>query len=360
MSKRTWILEKILYAVNKFVLLFPIQENKITFVSLEADTLKDDLAMIREQIPAGYEVKEVLFHFRKNDLLHAFGYLINMLRQIWHINRSSLVLINDNNYVISKFKREGVKVVQVWHANGAIKKFGNCLKREYQIANYDYILANSKLWKQPYAEAFGVEEGQVKVLGLPKIDQLYNKQWHKEKEAEFYGKYPQCVDKKIILYAPTFRGNIYKGFEILAFPYEEVIESLGEEYIILYKPHPLVTDRKIAKHKNIIRVDEMDLYELFAVSDLLISDYSSIIFDYAITDKPIVYYVPDLEAYKTGVGCFVEHEDLPGVKCGTGEELVEAIKTSHTCDLGGVREKYFQYHDGNNIKRVMTFIEELM
>ena len=82
----------------------------------------------------------VLTHFEKNILWMNFLYFLNTIKQIFVINTSALGIINDNNYVISNFKRKGVTVLQVWHAAGAIKKFGKVIKREYPIANYDYVI----------------------------------------------------------------------------------------------------------------------------------------------------------------------------------------------------------------------------
>ena len=110
--------------------------------------------------------------FEKTSLWMNFLYFLNTIRQIFVINTSALVIISDNNYVISRFKRKGVKVLQVWHAAGAIKKFGNAIHREYPIANYDQVICNGAYWKKPYSEAFNVSEEHVSVTGMPRLDHL--------------------------------------------------------------------------------------------------------------------------------------------------------------------------------------------
>ena len=85
------------------------------------------------------------------------------------INTSHIVLINDNNYVVSHYKRQVVKVIEVWHATGAIKKFGNAIKRQYPINNYDYVIANSDYWVEPYSLAFSVDKNNVLVTGMPRV-----------------------------------------------------------------------------------------------------------------------------------------------------------------------------------------------
>ena len=93
-----------------------------------------------------------------------------------------------------------------------------------------------------------------------------------------------CVGKKLCLYAPTFRGNIIDGFKIKSFDFEKVESMLSDEYLFLYKFHPLLGDVKVTSSKA-INVNEEDLYTLFTVSDCLISDYSSILFDYSLLNK---------------------------------------------------------------------------
>lgn len=363
MKNKKLILELMLTLVNSFVLLFPIQKNKVTLISLEGKNLKDDLLMIKNELPEEYQVTEVLYHFKKNDLLHSAGYLMNTIRQIWHINRSKLVLINDNNFVISKFKRPGVKVVQVWHANGAIKQFGNCLDRKYQIANYDYVLANSEYWKEPYSKAFGVQPEQIIVTGMPKLDRMLDVELQKHYRDEMVEKYPQCKNKKIVLYAPTFRGNIYEGIRLADINISSIMDELGDDYILLYKLHPLLSGSEISHHPNILDVTQEELYALFAISDTMISDYSSIIFDYSLLKKPIILYAPDLEEYIDTVGCFMEYNTLPGTVCRDERQLINAIQVSTVeSDEHVVKQnnQYITHKDGKNTQRVLELIKSIM
>lgn len=362
MKNKKLILELILTLVNAFVLLFPIKKNKVTFVSLEGTRLKGDLLIIREQLPEEYEVTEVLYHFNKNDIVHSIGYMFNTFRQIWHINRSVVVLINDNNFVISRFKRPGVKVIQVWHANGAIKKFGNYLERKYEIANYDYVLANSEYWKGPYSKAFGVKEEQVVVTGLPQLDRLLDESLLMNCSEQFYKEFPQCRDKKIVLYAPTFRGNIYEGVRPVEINIDKIMDELGEEYILVCKLHPLLAGIELSRHKNVITVPNRELYELFAVSDIMITDYSSIIFDYTLLNKPTILYAPDLDEYRKTIGCMMEYSSLPGIMCQSEPDLVADIKEQiQSFKVKEERdERYIYYDDGNNTNRVIELIISIL
>lgn len=362
MKLKRRILDVILGVINCIVTLFPIKDNQIAFISLESNVLESDLLLLYNALKKEkqYHLVCVLTKFNKNTLWTNFLYMLNTIKQVFYINRSKLVIINDNNYVISRFKRKDVQVLQIWHATGAIKKFGNVIKREYPIANYDYVVANSDYWKEPYSEAFSVAIEQVKVLGMPRVDHLLQDSYIQETRIRLFSKYPMLQDKKIILYAPTFRGNIYQGFKAVDFPGLELVEALGKEYVLLYKHHPLLHELEIAKHPKIYDMFEEDTHDLFTISDYLISDFSSIIFDYSLLQKPMIFFVPDKEEYIEKLGCFVDYETMPGPICKTMEEVKEAILENNSEQVTSFRDCYFTYQDGNNTKRVVEFINEVM
>lgn len=356
------ILNIILTFTNFFVSFIPIKKNRIAFVSLEDNKLKDDFLDIYHHLDSTqYSIKTVLIHYEKKSLWNDFLYLLNCIKQIIVINTSHIVLINDNNYVVSNYKREGVKVIEVWHAAGAIKKFGNAVKRQYPIKNYDYVIANSDYWIKPYSLAFSVDESHVKVTGMPRIDHLFDEHYKEGVKERFFKQYPELKNKKILLYAPTFRGNIYKGFQAIAFDAEKVISSCDENTVLLYKFHPLMQDCHLSENQRIINMNHENTHDLFVVSDALISDFSSIIFDYSILNKPMYFFVPDLKQYMNRLGCFVDYEkEMPGPLCYNENELIHALHLSNQYDIEGFKNKFFKYQDGKNIDRVIEMIHQLI
>lgn len=348
---------------NIFVNFCSLKENQIAFVSLEADHLESDLRLIYDQLARDkkYQLKTVLINYNKKSLINNFLYLLNCLKQIYIINTSHIVLITDNNYVISNFKREGVKVIQVWHATGAIKKFGNAIKREYPIKNYDYVLANSEYWQGPYQEAFNVTKEQIIVTGMPRVDHLVDHDYLTTTKAALLQKYPLLRGKKVILYAPTFRGNIYQGFKSVVFDGKKLLDQLGQDYVMIYKFHPLLLNDAIIDDQRIINLNNEETHDLFTVSDMLISDFSSIIFDYAFLNKPLYFFVPDLDDYLKDLGCFVDYsKTMPGDICYDEIQLAKAISRGSNYDRKSFLRTFFKYQDGNNTKRVVDFIKELM
>lgn len=362
MGLKKLILNIMLRICNVFVKLRPIQKDKIAFVSLESKHLESDLKLIYNALDQKkYRLVSVLTSFEKNSLWMNFLYLINTIKQIFIINTSALVIINDNNYVISKFKRKGVKVLQVWHAAGAIKKFGNVIPREYTIANYDYVLCNGEYWKKPYSEAFGVEENQVIVTGMPRLDCLCDEQFLKKARQELYQRYPELKDKKIILYAPTFRGNIVQGMKKVDMNIRWLIKQLGEDYAFLYKMHPLLKTENLSDDRRIYNMNKENLHSLFSITDVLISDFSSVVFDFSLLNKPIYYYVPDLEEYLGDRGCFLPYQQLMEECMAKNEEqLLELIRNGEKGNEEKLRNAYLDYSDGKNLDRTIMFIEKVM
>lgn len=288
--------------------------------------------------------------------------MLNCIYQLFVINTSGLVILNDNNYVVSNFKREGVKVLQIWHACGAVKKFGNDIERQYPIANYDYILSTSSKWKEPYARSFNVKENQVIPLGMPRTDALFDEKTMDRYKTKILEKFPVLEDKYVILYAPTFRGNIIKGVRYESLDLKYVIEQLPENYIIMSRMHPLLGDIMLGEHERILNVNNEDLNELLAITDCFVSDYSSIIFDFSILERKMIYYAPDLEEYKTTIGLNVDYETLPGKVCGEINQLVRELKNEKYDQyaIQKLKDECFLYQDGKSVERIVQFIDSIM
>ncbi|MEJ8737709.1 CDP-glycerol glycerophosphotransferase family protein [Erysipelotrichaceae bacterium HCN-30851] len=359
--------EKILYVVLCFFKIFlpftKVKKNKILFVSLESDVLEHEFKMLYDELSGkGYELHCSLTKFEMN-ILGSIKYFFTCIHLLFDINTSSLVILDYNNYVVSKFKREGVKVLQLWHASGAIKKFGNAIKRDYLIHNYDYVIANAEAFRQNYAQAFGVKKEQVFITGIPGTDCLYQREYHECNRALMLEKFPIINRKKVVLYAPTFRGRLITGFKDAYMDVDKVQELLGNDYVIMYKMHPLLRKYEISKNPNIICCNEEELYLLFAVTDYLISDYSALIFDFSVLEKPMLFFTPDLDTYKQETGLFLDYEkEIPGPICTHEEEIVELIK-HNDFDMESIskfNKKYHAYSDGKSLDRVLRLIEEIM
>ena len=366
MSLARLVLNMIMGPMYVITLLFPIKSNKIAFISLSSEKLEGDFKIIARKLEEHpeYEVVSVLAKFKRN-LPGCFAYFFALLKQLYHINTSHLVLLDSNNYAVSYFKKKQVKVLQVCHASGAIKKFGNDVKRSYPIKNYDYVLACADIWKPYYASAFGVKEEQVIPIGIPRTDRIFSKKRMKKYQKEIEALYPQILGHKVVLYAPTFRGNVMQDYHYEKIDLKAMKQTLGEAYCIIYKLHPLLREASLDEMNDpmIINANDISIKRLFAVSDYLISDYSSVIFEYSVLGKPVLFYTPDLAQYQEEVGMYLDYEAImPGPICYDEKEL-SAYILADQFDLKRIkqfRNQFFRYRDGKSTKRVMEFIDEIM
>lgn len=356
------ILNIILSIESLFLRLFRIKNNRITFISLESNRLIQDFSLIYNALDKEkYDVRTCLIKHH-HGLLGQFKYFLNCLKQMYYVYTSKLIILNDNNYVVSQFKRKGVLVLQIWHACGAIKKFGNVIDRTYAVSNYDYVLSTSSYWKKPYSQAFSVKEENVLPLGMARNDELFDENKVEEYRNTLLKKYPILKNKKIILYAPTFRGNLYKGFSTVDFDALSLLNQLGEEFVILYKFHPLLGNVQLDSHDRIINMNNEDTHQLFCICNYMISDYSSIVFDYMILEKPMIFYVPDLNEYKKDLGVFVEIQELGLPICFDIQDVYKIINENQF-DIDQIKQCkdiFFQYQDNQSVTRIVSFIDMVM
>lgn len=364
MGLKKLILTILLRILNIFRFCMPLNKHKVTFISLTSNKLEQDFKEVDTllQKEGCYDIHYNLTVF-KQTLWGSFCYMLNCMRQLYEIHTSAIIILNDNNFVVTKFKKPGTIVIQMWHACGAVKKFGNQIVREYPICNYDYVIANSEVWKPVYHEAFGVSEDQVIVTGMPRVDHLSDPISVANYRSAFFQKYPQLHKKRIVLYAPTFRGNIIKGLRYDELDLPHILQEVEEDIVILYKMHPLLKDVQLPKHPRLVNVNEEDLYMLMCASDCLVTDYSSIIFDYSLLAKRVICYASDFEEYDQTIGFNIPYrQEMPEEICVNELELIQALQRMDQVDtsrLQSFQQKYMPYTDGQNATRICEFIKKI-
>lgn len=359
-----YILYILLYPLYCITKLLKINQDKITFISYKTNKLEGNYKIISKEINKlnSFEQKFILLKYNYS-IWGNFIYMLNCFKQVYHINTSKLVILDYNNFVISNLKREEVKVLQIWHASGAIKKFGNDIGRDYRIKNYDYLITTSSVWKSIYKNAFGVKEENIIVTGIPRNDNLYSKKKINKFKQDMQSKFPKIKDKKVVLYCPTFRGDGVKQKEYLDIDLNLLEKKLGDNYVIIYKLHPCLEEKTIVDNNNIINANFESLTKLFSITDYLITDYSSILFDFSILERPIISFVPDIEKYKEERGMYFDYKkEIPSKVCLTEEEVARAI-TENKFDIEKIKKfknKYFEFNDNKSKKRVLDLIIKIM
>lgn len=367
MRLKSIVLTVILALFYPFTFLFRVHQNRITFISLEHDNLSKDFKILHDELSAKqeYEIKTLLFKFQPT-FLGQLQYGLACIQQLFVLQSSKLVIIDYNNFVISKFPhRKGVKVLEFWHATAALKNFGNCVQRDYEIKNYDYAIANSDFYKGVYAQAFNLHEENVLVTGIPNNDKLFNDHFVQDTKARLLEKYPVLANKKVITYAPTFRGRISTYFKEAKIDLARVHQALGEDYVIIYKAHPLISGSAYENNPHVLFIEEEPISSIFCITDVLITDYSAIAVDWMVFDKPIIAYVPDFKSYSKKPGLTIDYlQEFPGAVTFNEGELIQALQatdsTSYQKERALFFKKTYNYCDGKATERVLKVIEDLM
>ena len=223
--------------------------------------------------------------------------------------------------------RRETKIVQLWHACGAFKTFGltrmgkpgGAPQSSMNHRNYDFVSVSSEVVRDIYAEAFAIPTSKVKALGVPRTDALFDWQRKMKKREELYEKYPFLRDQKIVLFAPTFRGDGNKDayYPKDAFNLNAFMEKMPEDTACIVKHHPFVHQPLDIPEKWQNRVLDLTgkdhINDLLLITNLLITDYSSSIFEAALLEVPMLFYAFDEEEYMASRDFYFAYEEMvPG------------------------------------------------
>lgn len=266
-----------------------------------------------------------------------------------------------------KFRKK-VRVVQLWHGTGTLKKLGQDVnegglrKLEYRANQVTTdLIVNADGIAGIYAKSFAMPLKKVKITGMPRTDILFDTDRQKECLEEFYRQYPVCRGRKMILYAPTFRDE-QKDYPELKLDAEYLSKRMGDGYVIGLRMHPFVA-RNI-KIKGTERILDFSSYKslntLLFATDILITDYSSILFEYAVLDRPMLFYAYDLDTFVgDGRGFYKDYADyVPGAVVRTMEELADGLAGE---DAYGKKRRAFvkdayRYRDGKSMERLAELL----
>ncbi|WP_077623403.1 CDP-glycerol glycerophosphotransferase family protein [Sediminibacillus massiliensis] len=301
--------------------------------------------------------------------------LVNFITSIFHLATSKVILV-DNYYgflSVMNFKPD-VICVQLWHAAGAVKRFGlrdpsiknrshRAIKRFEEVyKRFHYVVVGSEKMSNIFRESFGLSNHNILRTGIPRTDFFFDKKETHEIERQLEKQFPVIRDKKVILYAPTFRDDQLTSPK-LALDLDRLYQEFKDEYVVFLRLHPAVTFQLKNQYPDFV-VDVKDyenINHLLLITDILISDYSSIPFEYALLHKPMIFYSYDLEEYQTARGFWEDYRrNMPGPVVDSTEEIVEIIKNNQF-DMGRIRDfanEWNQYSRGNSSELLISFVFE--
>lgn len=347
----------LLFKIFKYTYVEP---NRISFIIDSGESFKGNLDYIKKEFEKRGDYE---FHFFYKDKLSFSSFK--------KLAGSRYIFLNDNFFPLAfmKFSPKNI-IVQLWHAPGASKKFGGSVDIKSRdilrkiSQNTDYLIVTSKNIIEYYGEAFQMSKTKIKALGLPRMDYYFENHNLDKLKQDFCDKYNVSNDKKIILYAPTFRdekkfNNVFNYLDL-----DKFNQELGAEYVLALRLHPKIKNfynDDISSDGKYVDVSDWESeQELMLISDLLITDYSSIMIEYSILDKPTVFFTYDLDEYLANErGFYYDFKTtVPGPIVYTSDELIHVIKNDDF-DKSKISEfvkTQFDEIDGHSSERIVDYL----
>ncbi len=367
-----------------------VDDKKVFFITFSGRGYSDSPKAMYEYMMKAPEYKDYKFvwSFREPE---RFEFLKNERTEVVkYRSKAENKALRTSKYWISNYRmldhqhpKKNQVYVQCWHGT-PLKRLGYDLsasdnamnsmqeiRQKYRTdaAKFSYLLSPSPFTTKMFATAWNlVETGQTdKIIeeGYPRNDRLINAT---PEEVKKLRQNLGVDDKKVILYAPTWRDNQHTSGTGYTYKtevdFDKLRAELGDEYVILFRAHYLVANSfDFDKYKGFV-VDVSsysDINELYLAADILITDYSSVFFDYSNLGKPIIFYMYDLEQYAGELrGFYISLDELPGPIVRDEDHLLTEI---HACDGWSPDEKYQSFcakynpkDDGNASARTLAAI----
>lgn len=357
----------------------PIDEKKVVFVEMRYDNITNSVRVLYDEIVQNYDL-DVRNHFLRFGLARRLETLRRAKVMIKDIATAKYIFIDDASPIMASLPlREETKFVQLWHACGAFKKFGfstaelifgeneKTQKKYPGYGPYTLVTVSSPEIVWAYAEAMQIPSEVIKPLGISRTDSFFKEKFVSKQRAKLDEVMPESKGKKVILYAPTFRGRVAKAKSPNRLDIEMFREHFSDEYVLVMKHHPMVKKppRVAEEFQDFARdlTNEFEIDELLCVADICISDYSSLVYEYSLFEKPMIFFAFDLEKYDDWRGFYYSYDELtPGPVFTENEEMIEHIanidKRFDKEEVIAFREKFMSACDGKATKRIVDFTFE--
>lgn len=359
----------------------PIQKNRIIIYSLKQHGYSCNLKYLTEYLKAmKKDVFQILWIVKREEdyhLLKERGIPVVMLHSKEHFlyrMRAGIVITNDEFYPMF-LKRKGQLYINTWHGGINYKKIGYAgleftnpiQKMIYKMNNPcpDLFISGSRSFTETTSGSFGFPEKIFLSSGLLRNDILCKPKDRKQ-IADIKEKIGITANKKVLLYAPTFRKGNHVPREKLDFVgvTRKLQEKFGGEWIVLLRQHYFISNSEMEKNEKVIDVSQYeDMQELILCSDCMISDYSSCMWDYIVTGNPCFVYAEDLNEYMNeDRSFFIPIEEWPYPLCRNMKELYDAIENFdreiYEKNIKVHREKFGSYDRGVACEQLVNKLEQ--
>ncbi len=321
--------------------LAPIDKNKIVIMNYYGGGFGDNGKAIAEQLHKQNPGLKIVWPVKKSNKNKLPDYCIPVIfRSIkyYYEMATAAVWVDNSRKAADIVKRKGQFYVQTWHGMMGLKKVEKdaeellspsyIVDAKHDSKMADLILSGCRFFTDLCKRAFWYD-GEILECGSPRLDILFANAEETAKKVR--DKLEIAPQKKIVLYAPTFRND--GNTDCYIQKYEEILEGLSSaydsEWVFAVRLHPNISDKAnfIKYNSKVINATSYpDLYELILTADIVISDYSSLMFDASIINKPVFLYAADINNYKAERGVYFELHELPFPLSTNEEDLTDQLK----------------------------------
>lgn len=296
--------------------------------------------------------------------------LKDMLRIRRYVLTSKVIVTDDYiDCLLNCRLRKEQSLIQVWYTGGAFRRFGLDASslvspiNEYKAhSQYTDVCVSSEYVRPFYSHAFGVDMDIIKPTGTPRSDLIVNDTKYNEKREEICKKHPLLKDKKVYAYFPTYREE---DGEIADFDpkidWAKLNDELEDDEVFILSRHPFMRQKYIKGmfYPRVKDYTDDPTTELLSIADVVVTDYSSIVFDVSLMGKPMVFYAPDYDKYESEF-YFSYDKYLPGEIIYSGDDLLSALRRAENASPKSKIEEFCRKEteacDGNATKRVVELI----
>ena len=368
------IMEKLLYHLLKLFWIFPIKNSKIFLLCFDGTNIGYDAKEFVIWMNENKKINNIIWGCKSNKEVKNFKLenvtfvKIKSFKGIYNLLTSRVILYNINPPSFLPYRKKQI-LINTWHGY-AYKKVGKYVKGyskdRFNLATC--FISHSDLYtKNVLLDSFEFEK-DILNCGAPRNDVFFDKNKMSSRKKAVYDYYSIDYNKKIILFAPTFRGD-FEQFKI-ELDYKRIMQSAMKcfkwnDCVFIYRFHPMIKIKEDINNDNIINGSTYpDMQDLLCASDILITDYSGCIWDFALSRKMAFLFATDLDLYLKDRGLYYDLRKLPFPIATNNNELINNILNFNNETYLNELEKYFKknktYDNGNSCKTIYNYFSEII
>ncbi len=344
--------------------------------------LNESFRYIYRKLELNYPYQLTLYEFHR-DTVSTAEYYVNASFFMRDMATAKAVFVHESNNLMGYLHiRPETRIIQLWHGCGVFKHIGlstagkdgfKSLEKYLEFPeynNYSIVTIASPELTWVFEEFMGIpkETGIIQPYGVCRTDEFFDHGYVDRCFRKLYKAIPAAKSKKVILYAPTYRGVDPNRVSPDALDIEQFAKELGDDYILIMKHHQTVKvlpeipeSCRDSFAYDMTRGKGMNINELMTIADVCITDYSSVAFEFSLFERPLLFFVYDLDEYIDNRGLYYNFDEItPGPLCRTTEEMIDYIKGLKkgfdSTEVTDFKNRFMCSCDGHACERTIAFL----